>query len=84
MGRTEISVQEIMTWVLLRRAMQATAYKARGEVFDRIEGRPDAQDRWPDRRTDRDRNLRSKKLSAEKIKTIRAILAEAIDPTPVP
>jgi hypothetical protein len=32
----------------------------------------------------RDRNLRSQKVVGQKIRLIRAILAEAVDPTPVP
>jgi hypothetical protein len=84
LGRTEITVQEIMTRVLLRRAMQATAYKARREVFDRIEGRPTLKIAGPTGGPIETVTYDLKKLSTEKIKTIRAILAEAVDPTPVP
>jgi hypothetical protein len=39
-SKVVLTVQEIFTWVMLRRAMQSAGDNARKEVFDRIEGRP--------------------------------------------
>ena len=84
LGRTEITVQEIMTWVILRRAMQNAGDVARREVFDRVEGRPTLKIAGPTGGPIETVTYDLKKLSAEKVKTIRAILAEAVDPPTVP
>ncbi len=54
------------------------------EVFDRIEGRPTLKIPGPTGGPIETVTYDLKKLSPEKIKTIRAILAEAVDPAPVP
>lgn len=38
--KRELTVQEIFSWQLLRKAMQSAGDVARREVFDRVEGRP--------------------------------------------
>ncbi len=76
-SKPELTVQEILIWVLLRKSMQAAGDVARKEVFDRIEGRPTlkitgAQDGPIETIT-----YDLKKLSVEKIRLILALLAEA-------
>ena len=76
---------EILTWVMLRRAMQTVGDVARREVFDRIEGQADrSRSAGPTGGPIETVTYDLKKLSVEKIRTIRAILAEAVDPAPVP
>jgi hypothetical protein len=83
-SKAELTVQEILTWVMLRRAMQTVGDVARREVFDGIEGRPTLKISGPQGGPIETVTYDLKRLSAEKIKTIRAILAEAVDPAPVP
>ena len=66
------------------KAMQNAGDVARKEVFDRIEGRRTLKIAGPTGGPIKTVTYDLKKLSAEKIKTIRAILAEAVDPAPVP
>jgi hypothetical protein len=54
-SKPELTVQEILIWVLLRKSMQAAGDVARKEVFDRIEG--GRLSRSPARRADRSRLL---------------------------
>jgi hypothetical protein len=58
--------------------MQATAYKARREVFDRIEGRPTLKIAGPTGGPIETMTYDLKKLSAEKIRLIRDTLADAV------
>lgn len=83
-SKPALTVQEITMWVILRRAMQAAGDQARKEVFDRIEGRPTLKIAGSTGGPVETISYDLKKLSTEKIKTIRATLAEAVDPTPVP
>jgi hypothetical protein len=83
-SKQELTTQEIMIWILLRRAMQNAGDVARKEVFDRIEGRPTLKIAGPTGGPIETVTYDLKKLSVEKIRLIRAILAEAVDPTPVP
>lgn len=64
--------------------MQNAGDVARRDVFDRIEGRPTLKITCPTGGPIETVTYDLKKLLAEKIKTIRAILAEAVDPAPVP
>ena len=76
-SKAELSVQEIMTWVILRRAMQNAGDVARREVFDRVEGRPTLKIASPTGGPIEVVQYDLKKLSAEKIRLMREILAEA-------
>jgi hypothetical protein len=67
-----------MTWVILRRAMQNAGDVARREVFDRIEGRPTLKISGPTGGPIETVTYDLKKLSAEKIRLVRSLLAEAI------
>ena len=68
----------IMTWVLLRKAMQSAGDNARKEVFDRIEGRPTLKIAGPTGGPIETITHDLKKLTSEKIRLIRTILAEAV------
>lgn len=74
-SKKEVTVQEVMTWVILRRAMQNAG--ARREVFDRTEGRPTLKLAGPSGGPIETISHDPKKLSAEKIRLMREILAEA-------
>lgn len=71
-------MQEIFTWVLLRRAMQNAGDNARKEVFDRVEGRPTLKIAGPTSGPIETVTYDLKKLTSEKIRLIRTILAEAV------
>lgn len=76
-SKPELTVQEIMIWAILRRAMQSAGDVARREVFDRIEGRPMLKIAGPTGGPIEVVQYDLKKLSAEKIRLMRDILAEA-------
>lgn len=62
---------------MLRRAVQAVGDNARKEVFDRIEGRPTLKIGGPTGGPIETVTYDLKKLSVEKIRLMRALLAEA-------
>ena len=76
-SKAELTVQEIISWMILRRAMQTTGDVARREVFDRVEGRPTLKISGPQGGPIEVVRYDLKKLSAEKIRLMREILAEA-------
>lgn len=76
-SKPKLTVQEIFTWVMLRRAMQSAGDNARKEAFDRIEGRPTLKIAGPTGGPIETISYDLKKLTREKIRLIRTILAEA-------
>ena len=75
-SKTELTAQEILTWVMVRRTMQTVGDVARREVFDRIEGRSTLKMAGPTGGPIEVVQYDLKKLSAEKIRVMHEILAE--------